>query len=71
MYSTLISVWVLLELVIIVCNIIRYVIGIVLPSNTSCTLPFENQKNIYRFTVSPDGMLMISVDEGTIILDSC
>ena len=33
-------------------------------SNKSCTFPFENQKNVYCFTISPDGLLMISVDEG-------
>ncbi|XP_011404778.1 PREDICTED: periodic tryptophan protein 2 homolog [Amphimedon queenslandica] len=34
-----------------------------LKNNKSCTFPFENQKNIYCFTVSPDGSLLISVDE--------
>ena len=37
---------------------------VLIRSNTSCTFPFENQKNIYRFAVSPDGLIMISVDEG-------
>ncbi len=39
-------------------------IYMLLLSNKSCTFPFENQKNIYCFAVSPDGVLMISVDEG-------
>ena len=34
-----------------------------LKNNKSCTFPFENRQNIYRFAVSPDGLLMISVDE--------
>ena len=33
-------------------------------SNKSFTFPFENRKNIYRFAVSPNGLLMITVDEG-------
>lgn len=33
--------------------------------NKSWTYPFENRKNISRFAVSPNGLLMISVDEGT------
>ena len=33
-------------------------------SNKSSTFPFENRKNIYRFAISPDGLLMITVDEG-------
>ena len=37
-------------------------------SNRSCTFPFENRKNIYRFTISPNGLIMISVDEGDIII---
>lgn len=34
-------------------------------SNRSCTFPFENRKNVYRFTISPNGVLMITIDEGT------
>jgi periodic tryptophan protein 2 len=34
-----------------------------LKNNKSCTFPFENRKNIYRFTISPNGLLLISVDE--------
>lgn len=37
-------------------------------SNKSLTFPFENDKNVYRFTVSPDGVLMIAVDEGNIMI---
>ena len=37
-------------------------------SNKSLTFPFENDKNIYRFTVSPDGVLMITVDEGNMLI---
>jgi len=33
-------------------------------SNKSFTFLFENRKNIYRFAVSPNGLLMITVDEG-------
>ena len=33
-------------------------------SNKSFTFPFENRKNIHRFAVSPNGLLMITVDEG-------
>lgn len=33
-------------------------------SNKSCTFPFENYNNVYRFTISPDGSVMICVDEG-------
>ena len=39
-------------------------VSLSLSSNKSCTFPFENQKNIYCFTVSPDGSILISVDEG-------
>lgn len=39
-------------------------ISLLLLSNKSCTFPFENQKNVYCFAISPDGVLMISVDEG-------
>ncbi|CAI8016870.1 Periodic tryptophan protein 2 homolog [Geodia barretti] len=34
-----------------------------LKNNRSCTFPFENRKNIRRFAVSPDGVILISVDE--------
>ena len=33
-------------------------------SNKSFTFPFENRKNIHQFAVSPNGLLMITVDEG-------
>ena len=33
--------------------------------NKSWTYPFENRKNISCFAVSPNDLLMISVDEGT------
>lgn len=33
-------------------------------SNKSTTFPFENRKNIRRFAVSPDSVLLISIDEG-------
>ena len=39
-------------------------------SNKSFTFPFENRKNIHRFTVSPNGLLMITVDKGQLISSS-
>ena len=39
-------------------------------SNKSFTFPFENRKNIHRFAVSPNGLLMITADEGQLISNS-
>ena len=39
-------------------------------SNKSFTFPFENRKNIHRFAVSPNGLLMITVDKGQLISSS-
>ena len=39
-------------------------------SNKSFTFPFENRKNIHQFAVSPNGLLMITVDEGQLISNS-
>ena len=36
--------------------------------NKSWTHPFENRTNISCFAVSPNGLLMISIDEGIIYL---
>lgn len=33
-------------------------------SNKSRTLPFENRKNIACIALSPDGNVLISIDEG-------
>jgi periodic tryptophan protein 2 len=33
-------------------------------SNKSYTLPCENRKDIYRMAISPNGILLLSVDEG-------
>jgi len=35
-------------------------------SNKSFTFPFENRKNIAAIALSPDGNVLISVDEGGI-----
>jgi periodic tryptophan protein 2 len=35
-----------------------------LKNNKARTFPFENAKNIRRVAVSPDGVLMVTVDEG-------
>lgn len=34
------------------------------PSNKSRTLPFENRKNIACIALSPDGQVLISIDQG-------
>lgn len=33
-------------------------------SNESSTFPFENRRNIYRFAVSPNEQLMVTIDNG-------
>jgi hypothetical protein len=33
-------------------------------------MPFENRKNISRIALSPNGLLLLSIDEGMIRLDS-
>ena len=33
-------------------------------SEKSSTLPFENRKNISRLALSPNGLLLLSIDEG-------
>lgn len=33
-------------------------------SNKSRTLPFENRKNILSIALSPDGKVLLSIDEG-------
>ena len=37
-------------------------------SNKSFTFPFENRKNIAAIALSPDGNVLISVDEGGILV---
>ena len=44
------------------CNVLSF--SLAQCSNRSSTFPFENRKNIYRFAISPNGLLMITVDEG-------
>ena len=39
-------------------------------SNKATTFPFENAKNIRTVAVSPDGVLMITVDEGGYLVAS-
>jgi hypothetical protein len=38
--------------------------GCHLNSNKSRTLPFENRKNILSIALSPDGNVLMSIDEG-------
>lgn len=40
-------------------------IGADLCSNKSRTLAFENRRNVARIALSPDGNLLLSIDEGT------
>jgi periodic tryptophan protein 2 len=36
-------------------------------SNKSFTFPFENRKNIAAIALSPEGNILISIDEGTLL----
>ena len=39
---------------------------LLLRSNKSFTFPFQNRKNVAAIALSPDGNILISVDEGVV-----
>lgn len=46
----------------LLCFFVLHVYVII--SNKSWTLPFGNQKNISRICLSPDGKIIITIDDG-------
>jgi len=46
------------------CNANNSLIHALSISNKSVTFPFENAKNISRIALSPNGSILITVDEG-------